>query len=470
MTRWRDDPARFAAEALGLTVWSRMRELLEAVRDHWRVSVRSGHKLSKSTSCAALALWWYWRGGSVVATAPTHALVKDVFWGELRRLARTARERGIDLPHPAREPATGLEGPDGRRVYGYSTDEPERFAVRGRDLLFIVDEASGVAEEIFEALRGQSASGAHILLVGNPTQPAGTFADTFGRNSEHWHTLHISSLESPNITGEVEIPGLALPSWVKDCAAEWGDNSPLYHVRVLGNFASANEACVIPAHLVHAAVQRWQDDAWRDLRAQLHIGIDVARFGDDDSVACARRGQHVEALEAVHGLDEQRVADFALSFVARWRRPGERVWIKVDACGVGLGVASILRQTEGAREGWLTVIEVDASARESDDFPNLRSQLWFAMADWLRDGGAIPDDRALAAELTAPHYAFDAQGRRVVEKKEHFKQRLKRSPDRADALALSIYQAGGLASPVHMPRKTIAGASRWAQSAGRGFG
>jgi hypothetical protein len=466
--RWQHDPVAFAAEALGLTVWSRMRDMLEAVRDHRRVAIRSGHKVGKSSACSALALWWSWRGGNVVATAPTHNLVKDVFWAELRRLARDARARGIWLPDPAREPATGLEWPDGRRIYGYSTDAPERFAVRGTDLLFLVDEASGVHEGIFEALKGQSASGAHIVLVGNPTQPAGTFADAFARNAEHWHTLHISSTDSPNLTGEAAIPGLATRQWVDDCRGEWGEDSPLYHVRVLGNFAAANEACIIPAHLVHAAVQRW-DAAHLGVGA-LHVGVDVARFGDDSSVACARRGNVVVALHAVHGFDEHAVAQMTIGFIAQHRQPGERCFVKVDACGVGLGVASILRQHEGARDEWLTVIEVDAAAKGSDEFPNLRSQLWFAMADWLRGGGAIPDDKALAAELTAPRYSFDAQGRRVAEKKEQFKQRLKRSPDRADALALSVYQAGGIAPVVHVPRKTMPGSNRWATAAGRGFG
>ena len=78
---------------------------------------------------------------------------------------------------------------------------------------------------------------------------------------------------------------------------------------------------------------------------------------------------------------------------------------------------------------------------EPELYPNLRSQLWFNLRAWLRQGGAIPRDERLMSELVAPCYGFDAKGRSVVEPKEKLKQRLKRSPDRADALALGIYSA-----------------------------
>jgi hypothetical protein len=77
-----------------------------------------------------------------------------------------------------------------------------------------------------------------------------------------------------------------------------------------------------------------------------------------------------------------------------------------------------------------------------DDFPLLRDQLWFGLTDWLKEGGALPEDNKLSAELVAPKYRFDAQRRRKVESKDEIKKRLKRSPDRADAVALFVYGRG----------------------------
>lgn len=435
---WREDPVAFAEEVLGVRCWSKQAELLRAVAASSRVAVRSGHKVGKSTALAILALWWWWRGGNVLATAPTDRLVRDVFWGELRRIARAAR---IAFPPVGKDPATGIESADGRwRISGYSTSEPERIAVRGTNWLFLVDEASGVEEFVFDALFGQAAGGAHIVLVGNPTRPTGTFADAFSRDARGWATQHISSLDSPNVTGEMAVPGLATREWIDERLDIWGHDSPLAHVRIFGNFAPANDNAVIPLHLALAAVERWQDTA---SIAPLEIGVDVARFGDDDSVVAGVRGPRMVSLDAQHGFDEAGVAGLVLDVVRRERRAGDTcVPIRVDACGVGLGVASILRQTREAERGEIRVIEVVASdeALASEEFPNVRSELWFSLGAWLREGGAILDDQKLLGELVAPLYSFDERSRRVVEKKAAFKRRLRRSPDRADALALAVYR------------------------------
>ena len=467
--RWRDDPVAFAVDVLGVTMWSRLAEVLRAVRNHKRVSVRSGHKVSKSTALAILALWWFWRGGQVLETGPTGTVVKEVWWAEVRRLANNSR---ITFPARALDPATGMTAEDGRRLYGYSTDAAERIAIRGPGWLFLIDEASGVHEDIFTALKGQAAGGARMLMVGNPTQPAGTFADSFTK-TELYHTLHISSLESPNITGEAEIEGLATKEWVQECADDWGVDSPDYQIRVLGIPARTNANAVVPLFMVLAAVERLREaPSIFDLRQPLEFGVDVAGFGDDDSVSVARRGMRMLGLRAQNGLDEPEVAAMVLEHVDELRAPGERVRVKIDDCGVGAGVASILRQSEGAREGWLEIVGVNAADTDViGDYPNVRSELWFTMRNWFRDGGAIVDDRKLQQEVSAPTYSIvDHKGRKVqvVEKKKDFKKRLKRSPDRADALALAVYTPASLGVQAQSGSPT----TRWGEGAARsrGFG
>lgn len=453
-----------------MTMWSRLAEVLRAVRDHKRVSVRSGHKVSKSTALAILALWWFWRGGQVLATGPTAFVVKDVWWGELRRLVRGSR---ITFPPQALDPATGMTSEDGRRICGLSTNEAPRIAVRGSGWLFLVDEASGVKDDIFIALKGQAAGGATIMMVGNPTEPVGTFAESFV-HSDLWHTMHISSLESPNVTGEAEIEGLATLEWIRGCAADWGEESSIYQIRVLGDFASTNSTAVIPLHLVIEAAKRWGSETLSvfDDRQRLEFGVDVAGEGDDDSASVARRGMRMLDMRCVNGFDSHKVAAMVLDHISELRRPGEMVRVKIDGCGIGKAVVALLLLSQGVTDGWLEIVDVNAASTDvMGDYLNVRSELWFVMRKWFFDGGAIVEDRKLHQELAAPKYEnVDHRGRtvQIVEKKKDFKKRLKRSPDRADALALAVYTPASLGVQAQSGSPT----TRWGEGAARsrGFG
>jgi hypothetical protein len=102
--------------------------------------------------------------------------------------------------------------------------------------------------------------------------------------------------------------------------------------------------------------------------------------------------------------------------------------------GVGAGVADFLRYRSQVECAAINV----ATAATVEEYALLRDQLWFGLQQWLKDGGTIPQDPKLEAELVAPTYAFDVRGRIKVEPKEKIKERLRRSPDRADALALAV--------------------------------
>jgi len=422
---------------LRIEPWSRQIDLLHAVRDHDYVAVRSGHKCGKSNSIAILALWWSVTrpGARVVLTAPANHQVENILWPELKLLYAGAR-----FPLGGRlldDPRSGLKLGDKWGVFGLTTDKPERIAgLSGDKLMFLVDEASGYPEDLFTAVFGNLAGGGKVVLTGNPTQTSGSFYNAFHSNAERWHSVHISSEESPNFHGG-SIPGLATPDWATWAAGEWGIDSPLYDVRVRGEFPKQSSTSVVGLWIVEAAYKRWAETKPEGL---LEVGVDVARFGDDDSVIQPRRGLKAFEPIVVHGLDTVQVAGKVLETVRALRQTSERPRVKVDVIGVGGGVADILRQS---KEVELVEVNVSECAVEEAEYPNLRSELWFAMAKWLEAGGAIPHDSKLEGELVAPVYSFDARGRRRVESKDDIKKRLRRSPDRADALALSIYAGGG---------------------------
>jgi AAA domain-containing protein len=193
--RYPREPIRFVREVLGSELWSRQAQILEAVRDHPQVTVRSGHGVGKTFVAACAALWWLYsfRPSLVLTTAPTARQVEALLWGEIRRLKRRAK-RAL----PGRCLATRLVVSEDQEAVGLSTNEPERFAGWHREhLLAIVDEASGVGEAIYETLLGVlTGRHNHLLLIGNPTQPAGTFYESHRR--EGWQKIKIAATDSPN--------------------------------------------------------------------------------------------------------------------------------------------------------------------------------------------------------------------------------------------------------------------------------
>lgn len=434
--RWTSRPDRFALDVLGYEPWDRQAEFLRAVATDDHTAIRSGHKCSKSTSLVTIALWWFCTrpNARVVFTAPSSHQILNIFWPEFRRLYLGAR-----LPiggHLAQDPRRGLIMPDGRQIFGLTTDTPERFAgLSGANLLFLVDEASGFPEAIFDAVFGNLAGGGKVVLAGNPTQTSGAFYDAFHSKRGSWKTLHVASTETPNFHGG-NVPGLANPAWVEWAKGQWGEGTPAWDVRVLGNFPSQGANSVIALSLVEAANLNYAKE--KDA-GELSIGVDVGRFGDDPSVIQAVRGRKAHPAVTLHGQDGRMVAGYVLEVVREHRRSTDgKVRVKVDVIGVGASVADHLRGHEE-----IELVEVNVSERADDEskYHRLRDQLWFGAGDWLKEGGVLPpEDQKIVGDLVAPTYAFDSQGRYQVEPKEQTKRRLGRSPDRADALCLAVYR------------------------------
>ena len=292
--KYRDDPVGFAHDILGVEPWAKQVEILEALRDHRRVAVRSGHKTGKSNSMGIAALWFYcsWPDARVVMSSTTSRQVDTILWRELTMLnARGGRclsckrelkalmDSGVhqidaeeQIPKPCAHSAlidgeigrlarTGMRSVDFRTISGFTAKEAEAVAgISGRNLLFLIDEASGVPDEIFEAFEGNRAGGARIALFSNPTNTVGEFFDAFHSKAELYHCIKVSSKETPNVVeGRVVIPGLAELDWCVEKAKEWGENSPQYRVRVEGDFPVGEDGRIFTLQAILEAEQRWED-------------------------------------------------------------------------------------------------------------------------------------------------------------------------------------------------------------------
>lgn len=437
---WRADPVRFAHEALGINLWPRQEELLRAICAHQRVACRSGHKTGKSTTAAIAALWFAvcFPDARVVLLAPSGHQIRNIIWREVKRLYNRAI---IPLGGVmSATPALGCKWPDGREIFGLSTDKAERAAgISGQNVLFIFDEASGIARDIFLAIEGNSASeNARWVMFSNPTQQSGEFFDAFHKRRAFYGALVTISSAEASLWAE-RFPGLASKKYCAFMLSKYGPEAPEYQIRVLGLFAQSAANAIITIGRLQAARDRRKSAS---AKGPLCIGVDVARFGDDDSVLTAVRGSYAYPQERLHGADTQAVAAAVVQMLDRLTEPEEVPRVLVDTVGVGGGVADALRPLH--RSGKIRLVEVNSSekAEKEDEFANVRTEMHFHTQEWFDAGGTIEEDAEglLHDDLLAPQYDIDPKGRRRVESKDDIKARIGRSPDHGDSLMLATYR------------------------------
>lgn len=447
-----EDPVWFAVNVLGEKVWTKQAEMLRACAKYGRVAVRSGHKTSKTRSMAILALWWpfLWHlRGEDARTAISSASfdqVKKALWREVTAMYRRSAAYQQFCPKPpSLDPSTGLTLSMGNQVFGFSTTEPERAAgVSSPHILYLLDEASGIEDNIFEAMEGNMAGGAKIFMASQGTRMTGEFFNAFNKYSAYWHCIRLSSADSPNITGEMSIPGLATKEWVDEKRDMWGVDSIAYRVRVLGEFPGEGENSVIDIDSVDSAIERWKTTS---ATGQLEIGVDVARFGDDESVIWPVRGQHAHLPTILTNRDGVYVARKIVEVVRKLRKDTDRkIKVKIDVVGLGSSPVDHLLSMDVARELGIMVVPVHVQANASDDdnYHNTGSEMSFLLAEWIRGGGAIPEDPILKEELLSNVYDIDAKGRRKVMGKKDIKKLIRRSPDRRNALEMAVYNPRSL--------------------------
>lgn len=466
---YRADPVRFAREILGTEPWEQQVKILEAVRDNPRVAVKSGHKIGKSHTAASLALWFYcsYESARVVCTSTTSRQVDEILWREVRRLmskagrcvecvATLARNPNARIPKPCPHSSlidgelgdtarTGLKSDDFREIVGFTARQAEAVAgISGENVLYIVDEASGVAQIIYEAIEGNRAGGAKLALFSNPTKNEGEFYDAFNNKSRFYVGITVSSETTPNaVTGRALVPGLATREWIEEKREEWGANSALYKVRVKGEFAEYEEGKIFSLHTIELAEQRHSETP---AEGRLYVGLDPAgeRGQGDDIVYAVRRGLKLLDLVVRHGLDEAGHLAELLRIIRSHKLPRETPVVVVDREGsVGSKVQIAFRNYIDAHEGEFELVGVRASdraLRQPEIYDRMRDALAASLAAWFEAGGAIVEDAKLARELHAVEWKQRADGKLKVTDKVTLRRILGRSPDRFDALALSTWE------------------------------
>ncbi len=423
---WTADPVRFVTDVFGCAPEKWQADALRAIAERDRVAIRSGHGVGKSAFLAWVILWFLVThpGAKVPCTAPTAHQLEDVLWGELGKWHRRMPDflKGQIEVKGGRITLTGSS--ESLAVARTARKEnPEAFqGFHGDNLLFVVDEASGVEDIIFEVGQGaMSTRGAKAIMAGNPTRTSGYFYDAFHSDRERWLCIKVACADSTQVD-----PGYAL-----EMADKYGIDSTIYAVRVLGEFPKDEDDVIIPLHLLESAVHRGVDQY-----GPMMWGVDVATFGDDRSALCKRFGNHqLGRTKTWQKKDPMQTAGIikAEYDAAPIHHKPQR--IVVDAIGVGAGVAPRLKEMGLPAIG----INVGESAAEKDTYLRLRDELWFRAKDWLQDRKCcLEDDQELIGELSSVKYAITPSGKIKVESKDDMKKRGRRSPDLADAFCLTF--------------------------------
>lgn len=462
---WRRNPLLYAKQRLGLRPTQQQADLLNAIAPAGaKVSCRAGHGVGKSASVSGI-LWWHlecFDYPRIPCTAPTSSQLHDVLWAEatkwsrrsdevskknglppelwLTNLFKITQDRIMEVGSPAEWYAVARtsrkENPDALQGFHSSdveiSDDGSTAVQRGEaggSILFLIEEASGVPDEVFQVAEGAlSSHGARLLMVGNPTKNTGFFARSHRQDRGSYTTLHFACSDSP----------LVDPSYRENLVKKYGEGSNIVRVRADGEFPKQDDDVLISLEDAEAALDREDGRAGEDRR----LGVDVARFGSDRSVYTLRTGSRLEYIEVRAKEDTMQTAARAKQLSEKLRADA----VYVDTCGVGAGVYDKLKM-DGVNVVSVNVAEAapNRSANKEDAQGRLlRDYLWLEVANWLKNeepsfAGCERDlAEDMAGELASVKFKLDGAGRIVVEGKDDMRRRLGRSPDLADSLALTF--------------------------------
>lgn len=405
-----------------------------------RVAVSSGHGIGKSAFLGMLIHWAMstCAGCKVVVTAGTGTQLSTKTVPEVSKWFKMSLGgRWFDV-HATSIKSIQTTNPELWRTdfVTWSAHNTEPFAGlhnKGKRILLVFDEASAIEDKVWEVAEGaMTDEDTEIiwLAFGNPTQNTGRFRECFGRFKHRWKTFQIDSRTVEGTNKE------QLDKWVED----YGEDSDFVRVRVRGEFPRAGSTQFIPSDVV-SLCRRYRAEGYVGLPKVL--SVDVARFGDDQTVIGTRQGRRVQILKKFRGLDTVQVAERVIE-IAQEEAPDA---IVIDGDGIGAGVVDHLRYRGHTKR--LFEFHGGEAASDTSSYYNRRAEVWGLMRDALKATMEIPDDPELEADLTGPQYGFSGKQQIQLEKKEDMKRRGMSSPDCGDMLAMTF--AVNVAAPKPKP-------------------
>ena len=390
---------------------------IHKIMDENRFSVIVAHRRLGKTVCTInqlikRALLDTSGNGRYGYVAPYRNQAKSIAWDYLKYFSSAIPDFKVN------EGELAVDFFNGSRIRLFGADNAN--AMRG--LYFdgvILDEVADMRPEVWGEIVRPALSDRNVwaCFIGTP-KGMNLFYDLYslGQNTQGWKSAMYRADET----------GVIPESELIDAQNVMSANQ--YRQEFLCDFSASTDNVLITIDMVSNASKKVLQE--RDVRGAARvIGVDVARFGDDMSAICKRHGLWCQSIQIIENLDNMTFAGIVAREIDNFNADA----VFIDA-GRGEGVIDRLRQL-----GY-SVMEINfgSSATEHNKYANKRTEMWDLMRDWIESGGAIPNDTELKSELASPTYKFDAAGRKILEPKEKIKERGLKSPNMADALALTF--------------------------------
>ena len=427
LERCRTDPAYFYTEILGDDPHPVHVDIADALASSSRVSVVGCNGSGKDWTSGRLILWWLSTRypAKVVVLAPTHRQVHEIVWRE----CRTAYNNSSVLLGGRMMPRSShLEYDDEHFAIGFAVDDAESIqGFHSPNLLVILSEAHGIPQDQHDAVR--KLNPAAILMTGNALgDSGGEFYESHHERADLWDTIAIAA---DDIKDDPR-PGMLTAADVADRIEEWGEDSPVFISSVLAEWPENADDALVSLTNARAAVERIAEPD-----TEVILGVDVARFGGDKSVIYKRSGAVARMLFGRAGIDTMAFVSPIMDAIEE-HKPDTVV---VDAVGVGAGVADRLIELNPPCH--IVAFQGGASAVNKARFANITAECWWGMREAFRRGVIdIEDDKRLVAQLTSRRYSIRSDRTIALESKDDIKKRGGRSPDEADALAMTYASQG----------------------------
>lgn len=441
---WRENPVKFVWDNFKVEPDAWQKQVLAAFADptKQRISMQACAGPGKT----AVEAWCGWNFLScyadkgyhpnAAAMAVTSDNLKDNLWKEmavwrerskfLHSMFQWTKERIFAIHHPATWFMSA-------RTWSKSANDDEQgrtlSGLHSKYILYLIDESGDISPAVLRsAEQGLSnCAWGKIIQAGNPTSLDGMLYFAGTSMSHLWHVIRITGdPDDPNRSPRIDI------EWAREQIKLWGRDNPWVMSYILGKFPPSSINTLLGPDEVRDAMNRHlREDVYS--WAQKRLGIDVARFGDDITCIFPRQGKaSFRPVPMRHIRDSAVSTDIGNRVIAAKARWGSEMEFFDDTVGWAHGAIDFMRS-----QGYSpSPIAFNAKAPDPR-YKNMRAYMWLEMAKWIREGGALPRIPELVAELTTPTYTF-ANGQFVLEEKDQIKKRLKRSPNYADALALTF--------------------------------
>jgi hypothetical protein len=405
-----------------------IRDGLLTINEAIQLAVSSGHGIGKSALVSWIVLWALstFEDTKGVVTANTATQLSSKTWAELAKWHRlfiarhwfTLTATAIYSVDPKHEKTWRID------AIPWSEGNTEAFAGlhnQGKRIILIFDEASAISDKIWEVAEGALTDKDTEIIwcaFGNPTRNTGRFHACFNGNRHRWITKQIDS-RSVKVTNKTQIQ-----KWVDD----YGEDSDFVRVRVRGVFPNTSDRQFIPSSFVELARGKHLKEESYNFAPKI-LSCDPAWYGDDEIVIGLRQGFAYWQLGTYRKNDN----DFVIAgYLAKFEDEHHADAVFIDQ-GYGTGIYSAGKEMN---RSWILVAFAGQSG--DDGYLNKRAEMWGLTKSWLKDGGCIPDDPILCAELAGPEYIVRLNGKIQLESKDDMKKRGLASPNRGDALALTF--------------------------------